>query len=123
MSAVMSRPAPACTAVTLDARDDYAIAAILPGAPVYRLVCGDTWFHIDGANGALLEKLDPSRRAYRWLYRALHTFDFPALATRPTLRTSLIITLCGIGLGFSLTGVVIGWRRLRLRFWHVARQS
>ena len=45
----------------------------MPGAPVYRLVCGDVWYHIDGASGAALEKLDSSRRAYRWvLQRAAH---------------------------------------------------
>jgi hypothetical protein len=60
-----------------------------------------------------MEKLDPSRRAYRWFYSALHTFDVPALTARPALRTALIVTLCGLGLAFSLTGVVIGWRRLR----------
>ena len=92
--------------------DDYAIASSAPGAPVFRLVCGDSWFDIDAANGALLEKLDASRRVYRWLYGALHTFDFPVLTARPTLRTVLIVALCGCGFIFSLTGVVIAWRRL-----------
>jgi hypothetical protein len=121
LRAVAGRLAPACTApVAVDAKDNYAIAAIMPDAPVYRLVCGDIWFHVDGASGAMLEKLDPSRRAYRWLYGALHRFDIPALAARPALRTMMIVTLCGMGLAFSLTGVVIGWRRLRLRFTQAA---
>ena len=85
----------------------------MPDAPVYRSVCSQVWFHLDGANGAMLEKLDPSRRAYRWAYSALHTLDFPALSGRPLLRTVLIVTLCGFGLVFSLTTIVIGWRRLR----------
>ena len=55
-------------------------------------------------------------RIYRWLYSALHTMDFPALSAYPTLRSALIVLLCGCGLVFSLTGVVIGWRRLRLQF-------
>jgi hypothetical protein len=97
---------------TVDADDDYAVAANTPGAPVFRTVCGDDWFDIDGANGALLEKLDSSRRAYRWLYGALHTLDFPVLTARPALRTVLIVALCGFGFIFSLTGVVIAWRRL-----------
>ena len=63
--------------------------------------------------GAMLEKFDRSRRAYRWAYGALHTLDFPALIARPLLRTTLIVMLCGLGLTFSVTGVVIGWRRLR----------
>jgi hypothetical protein len=92
--------------------DSYAVASSTPSAPVFRVVCGDDWFHIDAANGALLEKLDASRRAYRWLYGALHTLDFPVLTARPALRTTLIVALCGCGFIFSLTGVVIAWRRL-----------
>jgi hypothetical protein len=86
----------------------------MPGAPVYRLVCGDVWYHIDGASGAALEKLDSSRRAYRWFYSALHTLDIPVLMEAPEVCTVLIIALCALGLAFSLSGVVIGWRRLRV---------
>jgi len=92
--------------------DAYRFKSIVQGAPVYRVVCGDDWFHIDGANGALLEKLDASRRSYRWAYQALHTLDFPSLAARPALREAVIVALCGLGLVFSLTGVVIAWRRI-----------
>ena len=77
-------------------------------------MCGGLWYHIDAASGAALEKLDPSRRAYRWFYSALHTLDFPALVAAPALRTLVIVALCVGGLAFSLTGVVIGWRRLRM---------
>jgi hypothetical protein len=106
----LSRSCDAARAVGPD--DSYAVASNTPGAPVFRVVCGDDWFDIDGANGALLEKLDSSRRAYRWLYSALHTLDFPVLTARPALRTVLIVALCGCGFIFSLTGVVIAWRRL-----------
>jgi uncharacterized iron-regulated membrane protein len=118
VAAFVGRLAPGCNSPSPVAPDDnYAITASMPNAPVYRSVCGDIWFHIDGANGALLERLDPSRRAYRWFYSALHTMDIPALAARPTVRSALIVILCGCGLIFSLTGVVIGWRRLR---WQVS---
>ena len=103
-------------AVAIGAGDNYAAVAIVPNAPVFRVVCGDAWFHIDGANGALQEKLDSSRRAYRWLYGALHTLNFPILTARPVLRTSIIVLLCGFGFVFSLTGVIIAWRRLRSCF-------
>ncbi|MET0724133.1 MAG: PepSY domain-containing protein, partial [Tardiphaga sp.] len=96
--------------------DNYVIVAPMPNGLVYRSVCDSVWFHIDGASGTILERLDPSRRAYRWFYSALHTMDFPILSARPTLRSALIVTLCGFGFVFSLTGVVIGWRRLRLQF-------
>jgi hypothetical protein len=118
VAAYVNRLAPGCNGPVPVAPDDnYAMTASLPSAPVYRSICGDVWFHIDGASGALLERLDPSRRAYRWFYSALHTMDIPALAARPALRSALIVILCGAGLLFSLTGVVIGWRRLR---WQVS---
>ncbi len=102
---------PACTQATLGENDAYVMRA--PGAaPVHRITCGDVWFHIDGANGRIMEKLDASRRAYRWAYQALHTLDFPLLARHQALRTALILLLCGAGFAFSVTGVVIGWRRL-----------
>lgn len=102
------------TATTADA---YYVAPSNEGAPLYRLRCADaasTWFHIDGANGHFIEKVDQSRRWYRWLYSALHTFDMPWLIAHQTIRTLLIISLCIGGLLFSLTGVVIGWRRLHI---------
>ena len=117
VSAFVERMAPDCNVpVIIRADDNYAIVAPMPNAPVYLSVCGSVWFHIDGASGAILERLDPSRRAYRWFYSALHTMDFPILSARPTLRSALIVILCGFGFVFSLTGVVIGWRRLRLQF-------
>ena len=117
VDAAVRRLARGCdSAVVIGTGDHYAAAAIAPAAPVFRVVCGDVWFHIDGANGALLEKLDSSRRAYRWLYGALHTLNFPVLTARPILRAFIIVLLCGCGFAFSLTGVVIAWRRLRACF-------
>jgi len=102
-----------CAAAVVVAPDDsYGIAADMPGAPVFRLVCGTDWFDIDGANGVLLERLDASSRTYRWLYAGLHTLNFPPLMVRPLLRAALIAILCGCGLVFSLTGVVVAWRRV-----------
>ena len=115
MAALAQRLGPHCATSVADPRADaYALPASMPHAPVYRLQCDDVWFHIDGASGALIERLDPSQRAYRWLWRALHTLDVPVLIAHPALRTALIVVLCGCGLAFSLTGCVIGWRRLRL---------
>jgi len=48
------------------------------------------------------------------LFRKLHTFDFAPLTSHPRLRSSLVVGLCLCGLAFSLTGVVLAWRRLRL---------
>ena len=103
-------------AVAVSSGDNYAVASIMAAAPIFRVVCGEVWFHIDGANGAVLEKLDASRRAYRWLYGGLHTLNFPILMARPALRAAVIVILCACGLAFSLTGVAIAWRRLLICF-------
>jgi hypothetical protein len=47
------------------------------------------------------------------LFRALHTLDFEPLSSHPGLRASIIVALCLCGFAFSVTGVVLGWRRLR----------
>ncbi len=113
VGAVVPRLGPQCDDPTaIDPDDAYASASVSSGGPVYRIACGDLWYDIDAANGALLQKTDSSRRAYRWLQSGLHRLDFPALTARPMLRTTLIVSLCAIGLAFSLTGIVIGARRL-----------
>jgi PepSY-associated transmembrane protein len=117
IAAAASRLAPACeNPVAIDPDDAYASSPAMPDAPLFRVVCGNDWFHVDGASGELLEKLDASRRAYRWLFRALHTLDFPALTARPALRAALIVGLCAAGFAISLTAVALAWRRLRLSF-------
>lgn len=71
-----------------------------------------TWLHIDPASGVIVEKVDASRRLYRWLFNGLHRLDFPFLAERPTLRRTCILALCALGFVFSVTGTVIAYRRL-----------
>lgn len=111
------RLAMGCAAPSILAgNDDYPAQSIVPGAPVYRARCGDVWFDIDGADGRVLQRLDGSRRAYRWAYGGLHTLDFPILLAHPRWRDVLVVGLCTLGLVFSITGIVIGWRRLRLSF-------
>lgn len=108
------RLAPGCDAPSVVAGDDvYLVRSVVRGAPVYRFRCNELWFDIDGADGSVLQRLDPSRRTYRWVYHALHTFDVPVLKAHPHWRDVLIVGLCALGLVFSMTGVVIGWRRLR----------
>ncbi|OAF19426.1 PepSY domain-containing protein [Bradyrhizobium neotropicale] len=113
----VARLATGCNAPSVLAHnDDYPAQSSVPDAPVYRVSCNDVWFDIDGADGRVLQRLDASRRAYRWLYSALHTLDFPILMAHPSLREGLIVGLCALGFLFSITGIVIGWRRLRRSF-------
>jgi hypothetical protein len=47
------------------------------------------------------------------LFRALHKLEFEPLTSHPGLRAGVVVVLCLYGFAFSVTGVVLGWRRLR----------
>jgi uncharacterized iron-regulated membrane protein len=72
----------------------------------------DSWFHIHPVTGDILGRSDASRRSYRWLFNALHSFDFPwLLAYRPAWDI-VVWLLSLLGMTISVSGVVIGWRYL-----------
>lgn len=68
--------------------------------------------YVDGNSGRLLTVMDSSRAAYAWVYYALHTGNVPGLTTRPTLRRLVLLLALALGFLFSITGVMLGWRRL-----------
>lgn len=105
------------TALRLDREDAYWYSHHQQRTfPVLRVGFDDksqTWFYIDPRSGDILSRIDSSRRAYRWLFNALHSLDFPALiAYRPAWDT-VVWLLSLLGLTISVSGVVIGWQRLR----------
>ncbi|GGB99400.1 hypothetical protein GCM10007205_05900 [Oxalicibacterium flavum] len=83
--------------------------------PVIRVIFDDpaaTWVHIDPHTGAILGKTDSHRRASRWLFAMLHSWDWlPLLERRPLWDILLVALSLGGGI-LSITGVVIGWRRI-----------
>lgn len=86
--------------------------------PVLRIGFDDadgTWFHVDPVNGDILSRMDASRRRYRWLFNALHSFDFHVLIRNRPAWDLALWTMSLLGLGLSATGIVIGWRHLRRR--------
>lgn len=83
--------------------------------PVLRVGFDDaahTWFHIDPRTGDILSRADDSRRAYRWLFNALHSLDFSLLLQYRPAWDAVVWLLSVIGLITSVSGIVIGWRRL-----------
>jgi len=72
-----------------------------------------TWFHIDPVTGEILGRTDDSRRTYRWLFNALHSFDYALLLQYRPAWDITVWLLSLIGLTVSVSGVVIGWRYLR----------
>lgn len=86
--------------------------------PVLRVVFDDpdaTWVHVDPHTGAVLGRTDSHRRTSRWLFAMLHSWDWLPLLERRPLWDSVLILLSLGGTVMSVTGVVIGWRRLGIK--------
>ncbi len=77
---------------------------------------GQTWVHVDMQTGRIVSVMDQSRRSYRWLFNGLHSLDFPGLVERRPLWDVLILSLLTLGFLFSLTGVVVGCKKV-LQIW------
>ena len=90
--------------------------------PVLRLVFGDphaSWVHLDPHTGAVLGRLDRHRRTSRWLFGLLHSWDWLPLLQRRPLWDVLLVALSVGGTVISLSGIVLGWRRVRRKLgWH-----
>lgn len=71
-----------------------------------------TWVHVDANSAEIDSVMDRSRRVYRWLYHGLHSLDFPALVNRRPLWDVIMLSLLTLGFSFSVTGAVLGIRRL-----------
>lgn len=99
----------------VDPTSTYMLAEGWP-ASAWRVTLGTAGqpdLYVDGASGRLLTVMDRSRAAYAWIYYALHTGNVPGLAAHPALRRAVLLVPLIAGFLFSLTGVVLGWRRLR----------
>jgi len=98
------------------ARDEHAMLGhIEKPLPVWRLVYDNpqaTWVYLDPHTGLIQGRQDRSNRASRWLFAFLHSWDWTGLLSRRPLWDALLIFLSLGGAALSLTGVVIGWRRL-----------
>jgi hypothetical protein len=84
--------------------------------PVLRAVFNDpqhSWFYLDPKTGEILDFSDDGSRRYRWWFNALHRWDFSWLLQYQALWYGLIWSFALTGLVLSVTGVVIGWRRVR----------
>ncbi|MDN3544213.1 MAG: PepSY domain-containing protein [Roseateles asaccharophilus] len=86
--------------------------------PALRLELDDAQRHqvvLDPATGAIVQLNNSHQRVERWLFAFLHSFDLPVfLNTRP-LWDGWMLSFSLAGLALSLSGVVMGWRRLSRR--------
>ena len=86
--------------------------------PVLQIDLADaaaTRLYLDPQDGRLLLRQDTSRRAYRWLWSAIHHWDIGWLAQRP-LWDAWMLTWVLMGVVLGSSSVVIGWKRLKKTF-------
>jgi uncharacterized iron-regulated membrane protein len=85
--------------------------------PALRVAFDDpaaTWFYVDIATGAVVQRHTRETRLGRWLYNGLHSLDFVALTRLGPGWDATVIALSVAGFAFAVTSVVLGWRRLRM---------
>jgi hypothetical protein len=93
----------------------YEVAG-LPRLPVLRVKFADaasTWVHLDPATGRMLGSTDARRRTYRWLYDLFHKWDLNLLTLNRPAWDLFLWIFSLVGLVTSVSGVWIGYRRLR----------
>ncbi len=88
--------------------------------PVWVLNLDDrdhTSMYINPKTGEVLKSFNTNGRWRRWLYRSLHTLDFPFLKKHDWLRKFLLLLLSVGGTVVSVSGFVLGinWVRKRKR--------
>jgi hypothetical protein len=102
---------------SVSADDLYSIAEGMPdGRGAFRIGGSkrvDVDVCVDSVSGRIVTVMDSSRRGYAWIYYALHTFKFPGLAAHPGLRHAAVLIPLVLGFAFSVTGIVVGFARLR----------
>ncbi|MDB5451620.1 MAG: PepSY-associated helix [Caulobacteraceae bacterium] len=83
--------------------------------PILKLAFRDadrTWIYLHPATGEVLDISNASSRAYRWVFAGLHQLDFRFLIHhRPAWDLALWLLGLG-GVVTSISGIVVGWRRL-----------
>jgi len=71
-----------------------------------------TWVNINMATGQIVSIMNKNRRLYRWLFNGLHSLDIPGLANHRPLWDVVILLMLTAGFLFSITAVVIAWKRI-----------
>jgi hypothetical protein len=86
-----------------------------PPLPAYRVILGDadrTRYYLDPRTGQLLQKTDRNGRLYRWLFDAVHRWDFAAPLRQHGLWDAVMLFLMAGVSAVCLTGVYMGYRYL-----------
>jgi hypothetical protein len=92
---------------------DRASGRPLPVLRVKYADAAETWLYLAARDGAVLQRETARGRPVRWMYRGLHSLDFPGLYQSGWMWEAAVVTLCAGGLLLSMTSVIVGWRFLR----------
>jgi hypothetical protein len=81
-----------------------------------------TWLYVDPYRGAIVRKEERLTRLNRWLYRGLHSWDFPGLYQRRPLWDLFVIAISLGGIILVLSSLPAGWCRVAARVRRVSGQ-
>lgn len=84
--------------------------------PVLRIDYADqhaTQVYLDLYTGDVALSMDDAQRAGRWLFSFLHSWDLPLMLKAGIARDAVLLLLSLGGLAMSLTGIVIGYGRVK----------
>ncbi len=76
----------------------------------YKIVLNDdakTWLYINPKTGEEILRYNKNKRVRRWLYRALHTFNFQFLKEMDWLRKTILIIVSIAGIIICYTGLIL----------------
>ncbi len=105
------------TMMKVEANDSATCSAVgdETAPPLTRVATTDTEPRevlVDNRTGAVVERLDSSRRLYHRLFDGLHRWDVPWLSQHCDLRRILMSLWCLLGAGLTGSGIWIGLFRL-----------
>lgn len=86
--------------------------------PLYRFaVAGEEGLelYVSARNGQVVRDTRRSERGWSWLGTILHYYTFAALREQPGLWRQTVLWTSGLGIVAALSGLIVGWWRLRLR--------
>jgi hypothetical protein len=84
--------------------------------PALRVTFNDpdrTWLYLDAHDGSLVQREVRRTRLERWIYRGLHSLDFPRFYQAAWAWYPAIVLLSIGGILLSITAAVLSWRVLR----------
>jgi len=70
-------------------------------------------FYLSPLTGEMIKSVDKNRRLYRWLFNALHRWDFSQLSRQRPIWDVMLIPVLVLLTLFGFSGCYLGWKRLK----------